>query len=184
MNKWSPEYNVIEESINNFYYKSLQYKVLEKNNDLTLIQIKENEFRSCKEKTKDKKPTMYYSRIIKYKLYGYLLKKNPHAMLDYILCTRCFEKINNFDNCSNCTNDFNNCEYPFFLNSIYFFSNKYYTMLVKRYKLGVHEEHYRDQRNNMSNTMKQEIYAAALHPDKIQRIIDITNDFENIEDYI
>ena len=54
----------------------------------------------------------------------------------------------------------------------------------KQYNLCVIEEYYRDQRHNLSNDNKQDIYAAALHPDKIQRILDLTDDLENLENYI
>ena len=64
MNKWSPVISIISESLCDYHYRSLQYNIIETNNDLTLIEIKENEFRSSKQ-INQKSPNLYYSRIIK-----------------------------------------------------------------------------------------------------------------------
>ena len=36
----------------------------------------------------------------------------------------------------------------------------------------------------MCNQLKQEIYAEALHPDKIKRILDLTDDLAHLDNYI
>jgi len=55
---------------------------------------------------------------------------------------------------------------------------------MKKYNLDNIYEVYRDQRYTIPSMLKQEIIAAALHPDKIERILDLTNDLENLENYI
>lgn len=177
MEKWSPEVNITIDEDNSFYTRCLQYRIVKKVNDLTLIEIKEREFRSSS------KPRLYYSRILKYRLLGYLLENNPHAMIDYISCTKCFEKVTNYDTCATCNSDLN-YENSFFLNCNYFFAHKYYSYLKKQHNLGIIEDICRDQRHNLCNNNKQDIYAAALHPDKIKRILDLTNDLENLDNYI
>ena len=115
---------------------------------------------------------------------GYLLNKNPHAMKDYLVSTCCFNKIDNYYRCNVCNKDYpeNN---PFFLNCNIFLSYKNYNRLAKRYGLGIYDEIYRDQRRSLSNPEKLEIYAAALHPDRIMKILELSNDIPwNIDKYI
>jgi len=175
MCEWSIPVKIIEETSSHFYYRSFQYKTHINIGDFSLIEIQQKEYR--------KEQKLYYSNIKNYRLFGYLLKNNPHAMLDYIVCTGCFEKVTNYDTCTTCNKDFNE-DNSFFLNSVYFFSYTYYNELKEKYNLATIDEIYRDQRHNLCNPLKQEIYAAALHPDKIVRILELTNDLEHLDNYI
>ena len=89
MNEWSLPVEIIENTKTHFYYRSLQYRSILTVTDLTLIEVQEKEYR--------KENKLYYSSIKIYRLFGYLLENNPHAMLDYIQCTGCFEKANNYE---------------------------------------------------------------------------------------
>jgi hypothetical protein len=161
---------------NEFHIKSISYQILDNKSNYKLIEIQENEYRKCM--------PIYFSRILKYKKMGYLLNKNPHAMKDYLVSTCCFNKIDNYYRCNVCNKDYpeNN---PFFLNCNIFLSYKNYNRLAKRYGLGIYDEIYRDQRRSLSNPEKLEIYAAALHPDRIMKILELSNDIPwNIDKYI
>jgi len=170
---------IIKEKKHSFHYKGIQYKVIKKEQSMMLIEVEEKEFR----KESIKESMLYYSRIIRYRMLGYILENNQHAMLEYIVCTGCFIPIDNYMKCNNCNMSFNKPN-PFFLNCNLFLSSKHYNSKKNKFNLGIIDEIYRDQRQNMSNPLKQEIYAAALHPDKIVRILQLTNDLEHLDNYI
>ena len=92
---------------NEFHIKSISYQILDNKSNYKLIEIQENEYRKCM--------PIYFSRILKYKKIGYLLNKNPHAMMDYLVSTCCFNKIDNYDRCNVCDKDYPE-KHPFFLN--------------------------------------------------------------------
>jgi hypothetical protein len=159
-----------------FHHKTVSYKILNSVNSYILIEVQENEYR--------RSMPIYFSRVIKYKKLGYLLEKNPRAMLDYLLSTCCFNRIDNYDKCNLCNKKFSE-KYPFFLNCNIFLSYRNYDKLAKRYNLGVHEEIYRDQRTSLSNPEKQEIITMALSPERIMKILEVAKDtYLNINKYI
>ena len=162
---------------NEFKYSNTTYKIIEYTNEGgVLIELEKREYRKCE--------FFYYSSLIKYRLLGILFNNNFHMLKKYMNCTNCFEKIDSYNKCIHCNIEFNSLNTPFFLNSIYYTNLTTHNEYKKLYKLNHIEEIYRDQRTNLSNPFKQEIYEKALHPDKIQRILDITNDLENLENYI
>jgi len=176
---WSDETLVIEESNIDFYLQCIKHKNLGKYDNLDLIEIQENEFR--------RESSIYYSRIIRYRLLGYLLPNEEHSLSNYFLCTSCFQRIEsgeNMDRCSLCEIIFSEKETPFFLNYSYFTDNSIYKKYKNKYELGVIEEFIRDQRTSLSNPLKEQIIMESMHPKRIQRILDLTNDLENLEDYI
>jgi hypothetical protein len=60
-----------------------------------------------------------------------------------------------------------------------------YKQYKKKYNLGVIEEHIRDQRTSMCAPLKEEIIMNAMHPRRIQHILNITNCYcGDIDDYI
>jgi len=176
MTTWSDETIIIETTNVDFYLRCFKHRNLGKREKYNLIEIQENEFR--------KDDHLYYSQIIKYRLLGYLLPNEEHILSKYFLCTSCFEKIENMEKCIICKKDFTKDDLPFFLNCNYFTQYKTYETYRKRYNLGVFEKFLRDQRTSMCNPMKEEIVMKAMHPDKIQRILDLTNDLENLDNYI
>jgi len=176
---WSDETIIIEESRTDFYLQCFKHKNLGKYNNLDLIEIQENEFR--------RESSIYYSRIIRYRLLGYLLPNEEHSLSNYFLCTSCFQRIESAENinrCSLCEINFSEKETPFFLNYSYFTDNTIYKKYKKKYELGVIEEFIRDQRTSLCNPLKEAIIIESMHPRRIQRVLDLTNDLENLEDYI
>ena len=176
MSLWGGETIIIETKESEFYIRCIKHKELGKYDNLDLIEVQENEFR--------KDDFLFYSQITKYRLMGYLLKNNEHSLNKYFICTSCFQQVNNYEKCNKCNTDFTKKKNPFFLNCNYFTQYKLYNKYKDKYKLGVFEEFLRDQRTKISSPMKEEIVMKALHPNKIQRILDLTNDLENLENYI
>ena len=178
MNTWGDETIVIETKDVDFFIRCFKHKIVGKFDNLDLIEIEEREFR--------KDDFLFYSQITKYRILGYLLDNSEHSLNKYFLCTSCFQQVDNYTKCSSCKMDFTKKnKKPFFLNCNYFTQYKLYNKYKDKYELGVFEEHLRDQRTKMCNPMKEEILMKALHPSKIQRILDITkDDWENLENYI
>ena len=194
------------ENYDDFYYRSLKHKVLYKENELSLLEIEENEFRSsvtkpfiwcestsekyytpqsAKEKKFRRDNKIYFSRVIRYRLMGYLLENNPHTLMDYLLCTKCFERINNYEACVICKTEFTH-KHPFFLNCNYFYNHKDYKQLQIKHNLQVIQEYYRDERMSMFyEDIEEEIIKSALHPDRIDKIHLLTNcSIDDIDKYI
>jgi plasmid maintenance system antidote protein VapI len=60
-----------------------------------------------------------------------------------------------------------------------------YKNLKKKYNLNTISEYYYDQRHKISRFLKEEIYAKALHPDRIEKILELSGDsWINLDDYI
>ena len=87
-----------------------------------------------------------------------------------IECSKCFNIINS-DKCKICNTDENDI---FFININQIFNSNEYSKIKEKYNLGFQSEVLRDQRTSMCTPMKQEIIANALHPNRIQKIIDLT----------
>ena len=173
----SLETTIILKESAEFHIKSIKYKNLGKYDNLDLIEVQENEYR--------KDDFLFYSQIIKYRLLGYLLPNNEHSLRNYFSCTGCFYKIDNYEKCNICELDFSKSKTPFFLNCNYFTQYKLYEKYRKKYELGIFEEFLRDQRTKICNPIKFQIIEKALHPNKIMRILELTNgDLENLENYI
>ena len=178
---WSDETLVVESSKVDFYLRCFKHCLLKNIDDLTLLEVQENEFRRD---NFQKENILYYSRIVKYRMLGYLLANEEHILNKYFLCTSCFQRISNYEICSTCDTRFDDKEKPFFLNCSYFTQYSLYNTYKNKYDLGILEEHVRDQRTSICNPLKQEIIMNALHPNRIQKILDLTNDLENIDKYI
>ena len=159
-----------------FECKEISYKKIQEINEGTIIEIEKKEYRRC--------DTIYYSSVLKYRLFGIFFRNDFHILKQFMSCTNCFEKIDSYTNCINCNIVFDTVDLPFFLNSIYFTDRLKYNEYKILYNLNNLEESYRDQRHCLNNPFKQEIYEKALHPDKIKRILDLTDDLENLDDYI
>jgi hypothetical protein len=179
MSSWSDETLIIESSKIDFYLQCFKHKNLGKYENLDLIEIQENEFR--------RESSIYYSRIIRYRLLGYLLPNEEHSLSNYFLCTSCFQRIKDIENykeCSICETNFEEKDKPFFLNYTYFTDDTTYKKYKKEYNLGIIEEHIRDQRTSMCAPLKEAIIMESMHPRRIQRILDLTDDLENLDNYI
>jgi hypothetical protein len=173
---WSDETTIIESSNIDFYLRCFKHCFLRTIDDLSLIEVQENEFR--------RDDNIYYSRIVRYRLLGYLLPNKEHILNKYFLCTSCFQKVDNYKICAVCETNFEEKEKPFFLNCNYFTQFNLYNTYKNRYDLGIIEEFIRDQRSSICNPLKDEILMNALHPKRIQRILDLTDDLENLDNYI
>jgi len=133
-----------------------------------LFDIKENEFR----KEKD----LYYSRIINYRVIGLLYKYDFLYKHIYTLnCSQCFQKLESFNVCNTCKRDLRQVEYPYFVNVNQITGSVHYNRLRTKFNLGFQGEIYRDQKQSLCLPIKLEIYEKALHPDKISRILTLTN---------
>ena len=104
--KWSDETIIIESSNLDFYLQCFKHKILGKYDNLYLIEIQENEFR--------RDTSIYYSHIIRYRFLGYLLPNEDNILSAYFLCTSCFQRIENLEECSMCETIFSEKENPFF----------------------------------------------------------------------
>lgn len=161
---------------NEFKTKAITFKILKEVNNMSLIEVTHYEYR--------KSDSIYFSRILKSNLLGYLLDTNPFNIPNYLVTTCCFNKMEHENICPHC-----NSTYPeknkFFLNCNIFLSYTYYTKLTKKYNLGITEEFYRDQRLSLSKLEKDEILSVALSPFRIKKILEVANDsWTNIDKYI
>jgi hypothetical protein len=92
--------------------------------------------------------------------------------------------MSSLSKCDACEKDYSENDF-YFINMNNLFSLKEYFFLKKRFNLGFISEVYRDQRISMNNCMKEEIVQKALHPDRICKILELTNDhWSNIDNYI
>ena len=99
-------------------------------------------------------------------------------------CTHCFKKMTNLHECDYCNKRYDEND-AYFINVNQLFSSVEYNRLKEKFDLGFKSEKYRDQRMSISNPMKQEIVEKALHPDRIDKILVLTNnDWRNLENYI
>ena len=152
---------------------SLSFSLKHKIRDYQLIEIEEREYR--------RSYPIYYSRVYRYKLLGYLFEKNPFTKSDYLLSTCCFSTMDTRFNCTKCEKKSDSV----FLNCRIFLSYSTYKKLAKKHMLDETEEFMRDQRTMLSNPEKQEIISMALHPDRIFKILKISKDsWTNLENYI
>ena len=181
-----------------FFYKNVEVNLIERypfnkvlnakknnfkniKNNFYLFEIKENEFR--------KSDMLYYSRIITYRVMG-ILQQNMslYSLFFSYDCINCFSKMINLNQCDDCKkkyNNENNNEDFYFINVNQLFGSLEYNRLKEKFNLGFTYEIYRDQRINMCIPMKQEIVEKALHPDRIEKILKLTNDhWMNLENYI
>ena len=180
------------EKINDFFHNTIKCSLIErysiqqifestnKRNSISfyLFEIQENEFR--------KSNTMFYSRSLKYRYLG-LLENNifPYSLIYSIQCSKCFNKMETYDICGLCKRICKEEQYPYFININQIIGSNEYNKIKTKYNLGFDSEIYRDQKNTMCIPMKQEILANALHPDRIERILDITKcHFTDLDKYI
>jgi len=161
------------------YRNSKNRKQFFKKSHIYLFEIKEREFRRA--------DSLFYSRIYTMRTMG-ILSKNllPFSFVFRVNCSKCFYYIESDEKkCLTCNTKFQDVEYPYFININEFLPQFIYKEIKETYNLGTQEEFIRDQRTKICNPIKTEIIERALHPDKIQRILQLTNnDFLNIDNYI
>lgn len=152
---------------------SVSYKILKKVNDLQLIEVQENSYK--------RSYPIYYSRIFRYRLLGYLMDETPFTKPDYLNSTCCFDIMNEQFICNKC----NKKSSGIFINCRIFFSHNYYKKLEKKYNIDFTEEFIRDQKRGLSDPEKEEIIANALCPERVMKILRLSNDhWTNISKYI
>jgi len=173
----------ISSNLIEIYYVNHIFDLTPKKNDkripFYLFNIKENEFRKDKD--------LYYSRIINYRVIGLLYKYDFLYKNIYTLnCSQCFQKLEeSYDICKTCGTNLIDLEYPYFVNVNQITGSLHYNRLRTKFNLGFQDEIYRDQRHSLCDLMKLEIYEKALHPDKISRILRLTNcSFGEMDKYI
>lgn len=129
---------------------------------------------------------LYYSRIINYRVIGLLYKNDSvDRNINMLSCSQCFQKVETVDKCNSCETIFSNSEYPYFVNVNQIVGSPHYSRLKKKFNLGLHDEYYRDQKHSLCKPLKLEIFQKALHPDRIEKIFELTNcHWYELDDYI
>ena len=144
-----------------------------------LFQIEESEYKRWDE--------IYYSSLKSYRIMG-LLEKSffPFFYIFPLYCSKCFTKLeDNYISCSHCKCNFEKDDIPYFININQFIPSVDFRNISEKYKLGFLPEYYSDQRNKLCNPIKEEITELALHPDRILKIVKLSNDsWVNINKYI
>ena len=147
-----------------FNYESMEIIIKDKVNDMNIITIKHREHR--------KDNSMFFSRIVEYNQLGFIFNNSFHLLKKYMKCINCQFEFSNNKNC-------------FFLNSRNIMPTRKYNYLKNKYNLNTINEYYYDQRRAMNKFLKMEIYEKALHPDRIEKILDMTCDhWSNLDIYI
>ena len=151
----------------------ISYKFLNRIREYQVLEVEEREYR--------RSYPIYYSRVYRYKIFGYFFEENPFSKSDYLSSTCCFSKMDNNFNCNKC----NKKSKSVFLDGRIFLSYKTCERIKKKNRLDFTEEFIRDQRIRMSNPEKQEIVTLAMHPERIEKILRLTGDnWTNITNYI
>jgi len=155
----------------------LKSKKIRSNNNFYLFEIREKEFR--------RSDILYYSRILTYRIMGILQKDiTLYSLFFPYECSNCFSRMISTSICDSCNKEYTEDDF-YFININNLFSSNIYNLLKDKYSLGFVSEVYRDQRTSMNNFMKEEIVKKALHPDRISKILDLSNDsWLNIDNYI
>lgn len=158
-------------------YESIEIEIKQKINDMNLITITHREHR------KDK--TMFFSKIDIYNQIGYIFNNSFHLLKQYMRCINCYSNYDNDTQCKYCAYKYTESKACFFLNCRNILPLKLYKKLQKKHNLNSLYEAYYDQRHKMNISMKQEIVAKALHPDRIERVLRLTNcHWLDLDEYI
>ena len=163
---------------NYFKYESMEIVIKDRvTNNMNLIKVVHREHK------KDKK--MFFSRISEYNQIGFIFNNSFHLLKQYMKCINCYSNYENNEKCNFCNYEYSDSKPCFFLNCRNIMPTKAYNNLRRRYNLNTISEQYYDQRHAMSRFLKMEIYEKALHPDRIEKILAISNDsWLNIDKYI
>ena len=163
--------------MSSFEYDNTKILIDKKISDMFLVNIVITEHR------KDK--SMFYSKNSMYKQMGYIFNNSFHLLKNYMKCINCYANYENDIKCNYCNYKYSENKNCFFLNCRNILPSYDYNILKSLYDLDYVYNYYYDQRHKMSTIMKQEIYAISLHPDRIEKILLLTNDsWINLDDYI
>ena len=159
------------------FYQILKSKKRNSKNHFYLFEIREKEFR--------KSEILYYSRILTYRIMGILEKKiSLYSLFFPYECSNCFSRMTNTSVCDSCNKEYTENDY-YFINLNNLFSSNEYNLLKDKFNLGFVSEVYRDQKHSLCKPLKLEIFEKALHPDRIQKILDLTNcHWYDLDDYV
>ena len=150
-----------------FTYEFIGIDIKEKINDMNLITITHREHR--------KDNSMFFSKINIYNQIGYIFNNSFHLLKQYMRCINCYSNYTNDIQCEFCKYEYSEGKNCFFLNCRNILPLKIYKSLQKKYNLNNLYEAYYDQRRVMTNFMKEEILANALHPERIEKILRLAN---------
>jgi hypothetical protein len=160
-----------------FRNESIEIKIKENIKDMNIITVIHREYR--------KENTMFFSKYIEYNQLGYVFNNTFHLLKKYMKCINCYSNYDNDEVCRFCQYKFNENKFCFFLNCRNILPTKVYNNLKIKYNLNTINEYYYDQRKRIHETVKNEIRAMALHPERIKKILELTNDsWSNINKYI
>jgi hypothetical protein len=162
---------------NEFDYQSIEIVVKDKINHMNIIQLTNREYRRSND--------MFFSRLSTYNQLGYIFNNSFHLLKKYMKCINCYSNYENDSECKYCGYEYSESKMCFFLNCRNIMPSNTYKNLKKKYNLNTISEYYYDQRHKISRFLKEEIYAKALHPDRIEKILELSGDsWINLDDYI
>lgn len=160
-----------------FEYENTKILIDKKILDMYLINITICEYR--------KDNDMFYSSNKMYKQMGYIFNNSFHLLKNYMKCINCYANYENDNKCKYCNYEYSENKNCFFLNIRHIVPTKNYVILKKLYDLDYVYKYYYDQRFSMNRFLKEEIITNALHPDRIEKILTLTNDsWKNVHNYI
>ena len=162
---------------NEFNYESINIEIKQQINDMNII--------SVTHRTHRKDESMFFSKISIYNQLGYIFNNSFHLLKNYMKCIKCYSNYKNDNQCEYCGYKYSVSKNCFFLNCRNIMPSKVYKKLRIKHNLNTLTEYYYDQRHVMSDFMKEEIYANALHPERIEKILALSGDsWMNISKYI
>ena len=163
--------------MSSFEYENIDIKIQKRIKDMFIINIVLREYR--------KENSMFFSKLTSYNQMGYIFNNSFHLLKEYMKCINCYSNYENNEKCTYCNYTYSNDKNCFFLNCRHIIGPSKYSKLKIKYNLNTNTSYYYDQRHKMNTIMKQEIYAISLHPDRIEKILNLSNDsWINLDDYI
>jgi hypothetical protein len=176
---------------NDFFYRNIEVDLIERYSFFQILKSKNRNSKKqfylfeIREKEFRKSDMLYYSRILTYRIMG-ILEKNIslYSLFFPYDCSNCFSRMSCTSVCDSCNKKYTEDDF-YFININNLFGSNEFNLLKKRFNLGFVSEVYRDQRTSINNFMKEEIVQKALHPDRISKILEMSNDhWHNLDNYI
>lgn len=160
-----------------FEYEKTEILIDRKILDLYLINIIIQEYR--------KDETIFYSSNKMYTQMGYIFNNSFHLLKNYMKCINCYANYENDIKCKYCNYEYSENKHCFFLNIREILPSNIYSILKELYTLEYVYNYYYDQRHSMNRFLKEELAVNALHPDRIEKILKLTNDtWINLDKYV
>ena len=169
---------IIENTGSEFFLRSYISNSINIGDSYSMVDVEIREFR--------KDTQIYYSSLKRLRKAGVYIDNNIDIIFEpYLQCENCYTQIDNFNMCLLCSLDFTRKDNNFFLPLYYLIPLEYYNIIKSKYKLGLYEEFYRDQRTNVCTPFKQELLEYVMHPDKIEKLLKVYKiHWRDLDNYI